>query len=329
MLQQTVARLKPLIPAERIWTVTNAEQAAAVRKQVPAGARKRVLIEPLGMNTAVAIRLAAIHVRHVTRGDALMAVLPADHYIEQPQKFREIVNTALDVAREPGRMVVLGIPPTRPETGFGYVERMGEPLTSEGFPVFAVRRFTEKPELQLAREYVASGNYHWNAGMFFWRVSTFLENLKSFLPKTHAALEELTGFIGTRTYERKLRAIYPTLESISVDYAVLEPATRVEGPPRVFVIPAEVGWSDIGSWAAVYELLAKKSGKNVLAGQGHTLDAEGNFLWSPSKFVAAVGVRDLVVVETPDALLICPRDRAQDVGKIVKWLEAQRRKDLL
>src|SRR5438093_851793 len=208
MLQQTAARLKPLISAERIWTVTNAEQASAVRKQVPTAARKRVLIEPMGMNTAVAIGLAAIHVRHVAR-------------------------------------------------------------------------------------------------------------------------EKLAEFIGTRTYERRLRSIYPKLENISVDYAVLEPATRVEGPPRVFVIPAEVGWSDIGSWAAVYELLAKKTGENVLAGQGHTLDAEGNFFWSPSKFVAAIGVRDLVVVETPDALLICPRDRAQDVGKIVKWLEAQRRKELL
>jgi mannose-1-phosphate guanylyltransferase len=328
MLQQTVARLKPLIPAERIWTVTNAEQAAAVRKQVPA-ARKRVLTEPVGRNTAVAIGLAAIHVRHAARGDALMAVLPADHYIEQPQKYREIVNAALEVARELGRMVVLGIPPTRPETGFGYIEKSGEPIEAKGFPVFAVRRFTEKPELRLAQEYIASGNYHWNAGMFFWRVSTFLENLKSFLPKTHAALENLSEFIGTRKYEGKLRAIYSKLESISVDYAVLEPATRTDGPQRVSVIPAEVGWSDIGSWAAVYELLAKKSGKNVIAGDGHTLDAEGNFLWSPSKFVAAIGVRDLVVVETPDALLICPRDRAQNVGKIVKWLEEQRRKDLL
>ncbi len=329
MLQQTVARLKPLISPERIWSVTNAEQAAAVRKQVPAAARKRVLIEPMGLNTAVAIGLAAIHVRHASRGDALMAVLPADHYIEQPQKFREIVSAALDVAGEPGRMVVLGIPPARPETGFGYVERSGGPIGTKGFPVFAVRRFTEKPELKLAQEYIASGNYHWNAGMFFWRVSTFLENLKNFLPKTLVALEKLAEFIGTRNYESKLRAIYPKLENISVDYAVLEPATRAEGQPRVFVIPAEVGWSDIGSWAAVYQLLAKKIGENVLAGQGYTLDAEGNFLWSPSKFVAAIGVRDLVVVETPDALLICQRDRAQEVGKIVKWLEEQKLSKLL
>jgi mannose-1-phosphate guanylyltransferase len=329
MLQQTVARLKPLIPTDRTWTVTNAEQAAAVRKQVPAATRKRVLIEPMGMNTAVAIGLAAIHIRHAARGDAVMAVLPADHYIEQPQKFREIVGTALEVAREPGRMVVLGIPPTRPDTGFGYVERTGDPIVSKGFPVFAVRRFTEKPEMKLAQEYLASGNYQWNAGMFFWRVSTFLENLKSFLPRTHDALEKVAEFIGTRNYERKLRAIYSKLQNISVDYAVLEPATRVEGPPRVFVIPAEVGWSDIGSWAAVYELLANNSGENVIAGDGHALDAQGNFLWSPSKFVAAIGVRSLIVVDTPDALLICPRDRAQDVGKIVKWLEEEKRRKLL
>jgi mannose-1-phosphate guanylyltransferase len=328
MLEQTVARLRPLIPAERIWTVTNAEQAAAVRKQVPAASRRRVLIEPKGLNTAVAIGLAAIHVRHAARGDALLAVLPADHYIAEPQKYRAIVSAALGVAREPGRMVVLGISPTRPEIGFGYIERMGESIANKGLPVFAVKQFTEKPALPSAVEYVASGKYHWNAGMFFWRVSTFLENLKSFLPKTHAALEKLATVIGTRSYQRQLRAMYQKLESISVDYAVLEPATR-QGPPRVFVIPAEIGWSDIGSWAAVYELLATKGGENVLAGPGHALDAEGNFLWSPSKFVAAIGVRDLVVVETPDALLICPRDRAQDVAKIVKWLEEKKRSDLL
>ncbi len=329
MLEQTVERLRPLIPAERIWTVTNAEQASAICKQVPAAACKRVLIEPAGVNTAAAIGLAAIHIRRSAKGDALMAVLPSDHYIAQADKYRKIVRAALEVAREPGRMVVLGIPPTRPDTGFGYVERMGDAVDSKGFPVFAARRFTEKPALEHAKEYVASGNYLWNAGMFFWRASTFLDNLKSFLPKTHAALENLAESIGTRGYDRKLRTIYSKLQNISVDYALLEPATRHEGPPRVFVIPAEVGWTDIGSWAAVYELLAKQPDENILAGPGHVLDAEGNFLWSPSKFVAAIGVRDLIVVETSDALLICPRDRAQDAGRIVKWLEENRRKDLL
>jgi len=329
MLRQTVARLRAVLPPGRIWTVTNAEQAAAVKKQLPAPARKRVLAEPIGRNTSSAIALAAIHVRHAAMGDALMAVLPADHFIAQPDKYSKIVGAALERAREPGHLIVLGIPPTRPDTGFGYVERFGDAVGPVGFPAFAVRRFAEKPALELAKQYVASGNYHWNAGMFFWRVSTFLENLKRFLPQTHEALESLAELIGKKTYERRLRAIYPKLESISVDYAILENATRQEGPPRVFVIPAEVGWSDIGSWAAVYELLAKQSGENVLAGPGYTDDASGNFLYSPTKFVAAIGVRDLIVVETPDALLIVPRDRAQEVAKIVTSLEERKLSKLL
>jgi mannose-1-phosphate guanylyltransferase len=329
MLEQTVARLRPLIPAERIWTVTNREQVSQVKKQLPAAARKRVLTEPVGRNTAAAIALAALHVQHAAHGDALLAVLPADHFIANPERYRIIVRAALDVARQKGRMVVLGIPPTRPETGFGYIERMGDALDSRGFSVYAVRRFTEKPALSVAKVYAGSGDYHWNAGMFFWRISTFLENLSKHLPRTYALLEPLADGIGKSGYDRKLRASFAKLENISVDYAILEPATRQPGEPSVFVIPAEVGWSDIGSWAAVYELLAKHPGENIVAGKGHTVDCGGNFLWSPSKFVAAIGVNDLVVVETPEALLICPRERAQDVGKVVKWLEENRRKDLL
>jgi mannose-1-phosphate guanylyltransferase len=310
MLQQTVARLSPLVPAQRIWTVTNAEQATALAKQLPTAARKHVLTEPIGRNTAAAIALAAIHVRHAASGDALLAVLPADHYNAQPERYREIVRSALDEARKPGRMVVLGIPPAHPETGFGYIERQGESITAQGAPIFAVRCFKEKPELALAKEYVASGNFHWNAGMFFWRVSTFLNALKEFLPKTHALIEELAQHIGKRSYAAKLKRIYPKLENISVDYAILERATQHAGAPRVFVIPAEMGWSDIGSWAAVHELLAKNPAENIFAGPGHTLDAEGNFLWSPGKYIAAIGVSGLVVVETPDALLICQIGRA-------------------
>jgi mannose-1-phosphate guanylyltransferase len=331
MLEQTVARLRPLISPDRIWTVTNTEQAVAVKKQLPTAARKRVLTEPIGRNTAAAIALAALHVRHAAKGDALMAVLPADHFIAQPDKYRKIVSAALELAREPGRMIVLGIPPTRPDTGFGYVERRGDAISSSGFPSFAVRRFTEKPVLDLATQYVASGSYQWNAGMFFWRVYTFLDNLKMFLPKTYKALESLAESIGKQTYERRLRAIYPKLENISVDYAILENATRQEGPPQVYVIPAEVGWSDIGSWGAVYELLSgdKSADGNVFVTPGYAIDGYGNLISVPGKFAAVVGIRDLVVVETPDALLIVPRDRAQDVAKIVKWLEEQRRKELL
>jgi mannose-1-phosphate guanylyltransferase len=163
--------------------------------------------------------------------------------------------------------------------------------------------------------------------MFFWRASTYLAQLKRFLPATHDALLRLAETIGTPRYAATLARIYPRLENISVDYAVLEPATRAAA--RALVIPAEIGWSDIGSWAAVYEMLAKKSGENVAAGKIFALDSSGNFLWSPDKFIAAVGIRNLIVVETKDALLICPRERSQDVGKIVKWLEERKRRELL
>jgi len=333
MLEQTAARLAPLFPGTRQWVVTNSEQAAAVRLQLPRLARSHILTEPTGRNTAAAIGLAAAHLLHFGMGkenDALMAVLPADHYIAQPARYLKIVRAALHVAHASGSLVVLGVPPSWPETGFGYIERArGKALDAGGVPVYSVRRFTEKPAFKLARKYVSFGRYFWNAGMFFWRVSTFLGNLEKFLPKTHDALMRLAGEIGTPRYARTLARIYPKLESISVDYAILEPATRRAAAPSVFVLPAEVGWSDIGSWAAVYELLARKAGENVSAGRFMALDAGGNFLWSPKKFVAAVGIHDLIVVETEDALLLCPRDRAQDVGKIVKWLEAEKLSNLL
>ncbi len=333
MLEQTAARLAPLFPPSRQWVVTNTEQAAEVRKQMPRVPASHILAEPVGRNTAAAIGLAAAHLLHAGMGrenDALMAVLPADHYIAKPKKYLRIVRAALHVAHAAGSLVVLGIPPSRPETGFGYIERArGKAVDADGAPVFSVRQFTEKPELARARKYVASGRYYWNAGMFFWRVSTFLGNLEKFLPTTHDALMHLADDIGTPRYTRALARIYPQLENISVDYAILEPVTRRAAAPSVFVLPAEFGWSDIGSWAAVYELLARKAGENVSAGKFTTIDAQGNFFWSPKKFVAAVGVRDLVVVETEDALLLCPRERAQDVGKIVKWLESEKLPGLL
>jgi mannose-1-phosphate guanylyltransferase len=339
MLQQTAARLAPLFQPPDIWVVTNTDQRAAVYEQLPRVPRAQILAEPIGRNTAAAIGLAGVHLARKS-GDALMAVLPADHHIAQAQRYRSIVRAALDNASEAGTMCVLGIPPAQPETGFGYIERANKSAarTAHRIAIFDVRHFTEKPKLEAARKYVASGRYYWNAGMFFWRVSTFLANLEKFLPKTHALLQELAATIGTSRYARALGAIYPRLENISVDYAILEPATRQAGPAHVHLLPASVGWSDIGSWAAIYDLLSSqhKRGKssahpnpNLAAGPHYEIDAQGNFLWSPDKFVAAIGVRDLVVVETPDALLVCPRERAQEVGKIVKWLEEHKRRDLV
>ena len=328
MLRETAERLAPIFSPRQIWVVTNEEQAGAVRRELPRVPREQILAEPVGRNTAAAIGLVATHYGK-THGDAVMAVLPADHYIADLAGYRRIVKAAMELARGQGSLVVLGIPPTHPETGFGYIERAGAAGRTGGVPAYFARRFTEKPALPVARRYVASRRYFWNAGMFFWRVSTYLECLRKFLPETSRALGELQQHVGRPSYEQALARIYPQLENISVDYAVMEPATRTHGRERVYVLPAKIGWSDIGSWAAVYELLATRKDANVSAGSHFAHDASGNFFWSPKKFVAAIGVHDLVVVETEDALLICPRERAQDVGKIVKMLEEKKFQRLL
>ena len=331
MIEQTFERLAPIFPISRVWVVTHHEQADAVRRQLWQVPQRRTLIEPVGRNTAAAIGLAAVHLLREESGDALMAVLPADHFIGKPARYRQIVRAALKIAAQRGALVVLGIPPSRPETGYGYIERVprGNSRSTAGDHAYAVRRFTEKPSLKLARNYLASGRYLWNAGMFFWRVSTFLENLERHLPKTHAALMRLAETVGTFRYAAALRREYSRIENISVDYAVLESASRDPKHSRVLVIPAAIDWSDIGSWAAVYELLAKRAGANVSTGRVLALDATRNLIWSPSKFVAAIGVSDLVVVETSDALLVCSRERAQDVGRVVRWLEQHRLQKLL
>lgn len=328
MLRATLRRLQPVLGLKNFWAVTNVEQAAAVRREMRGVPTPHILAEPLGRNTAAAIGLAAIHIEH-ERGDAVMAVLPSDSYIADVGRYQKLVRAAIQMAQVSGNLVVMGIPPTRPETGYGYIERGGVCARSLGISVFEVRRFTEKPALLMAKRYVASRRYFWNAGVFFWRTSTFLTALKQFLPATYDALVGLSRFIGKPQYAAQLRRSYARLENISVDYAVMEPATRMKSGFRVEVIPANVGWSDIGSWAAVYELLAQKPGDSVSGGPFHVLDASGNYFWSPKKFVAAIGVQDLVLVETDDAVLLCRREHSQDVGKIVKWLEENRRRDLL
>jgi mannose-1-phosphate guanylyltransferase len=331
MLRESVERLHPLFPAERIWVVTNKQQAEAVRREMPGTPDSQILAEPAGRNTAAAIGLAAVHLVR-EHGDALMAVLSADHHMAQAARFRRLTRAALQLARDAGTLVMMGIPPTRPDTGFGYVECGEKTADAGGFPAYKVLRFTEKPSLNVARRYMVSGRHYWNSGMFFWRVSSYLDALRDYLPATHAALESLAKYIGTPRYAKELVLIYPRLESISVDYAIMEPATdpkRSRHKRHVVVLPAKMGWSDLGSWAAVYELLARKQGQDVSAGPFSTIDTSGNFFWSPGKFVAAIGVHDLIVVETEDALLVCPRERSQDVGRIVKWLEENNLKKLL
>ena len=330
MIQQTVARLLPLASARRFWIITNPDLRNEIRRQLPKISAPQIIAEPVARNTAPAIGLAAYI---LLRSDptAVIGLFPADHVIADEKAFRKAVDQAAEIAAAGENMVVMGIKPTRPETGYGYIEA-GE----DAGGVDRVKRFTEKPNLEKAGEFVEAGNYYWNSGIFVWSARTLVNALAEHFSESAPHLEKIAAAFGTRNFDKVFTREYGKCENISVDYAVLEPrSAKGEHRSNLFAIPAEFGWNDLGSWAALYEhhALAKgaaSSDGNVIEGAGgYALDAEGNYVYAPRKFVAAVGVNNLVVVETDDALLITTRQRAQDVGKIVKHLDEKKMKKLL
>jgi len=320
LIQQTVDRLKPVLPPERLWILTNDSLRAEIVRQLPEVPASQILAEPAQRNTAPAIGLAA-HILQSFDPDAVMGVFPADHMITKPRRYLQFLRAAFQAARQ-GQIVVLGIQPRWAETGYGYIE-FPEGVKPGSLESIAVRGFREKPDLDTARQYVAAGNFHWNAGMFFWKTSVLLEALREFLPKTSMLLASLPQF-QSRQFSRRLKTTFPLCENISIDYAVLEKAKNVAG-----IASDDFGWNDVGSWNAAYELLPRDAAGNVARGDFLAEDSTGNYVDAEGKLVALVGVKDLVVVDTPDALLIVDRARSQEVGEIVKRLEKQRREDLL
>jgi mannose-1-phosphate guanylyltransferase len=324
MIQQTVARLLPLAPASRFWIITNDDLRLAISKQLPALPKVQVLAEPAGRNTAPAIGLAAFLLLR-ENPDAVIGMFPSDHVITNEKNYRETLQRGIEIAAAGENIVVLGIRPNRPETGYGYIEGGN---TFEG-QALRVRRFNEKPDGQKAGEFVKAGNYFWNSGMFLWSARTLTNALREHLPRTAALLEEIAAAFGTRKFAATFRRQYPKCENISVDYALLEPrSAKGEREGNIFCLPADFGWNDLGSWTALHEHHTAKSsppqGNIVTAAGVFVLNAHGNYVHAPGKFVAAVGVSDLVVVETPDALLITTRQHAQDVGKVVKYLDEKK-----
>jgi len=324
MIQQTVQRLLPLAPAKKFWVMTNEDLRPAITKQLPKLPKDQVLAEPVGRNTAPAIGLAAfLLLREDPR--AVIGLFPSDHVIADEMRYRETLERGIEIAAAGANIVVLGIRPNRAETGYGYIEA-GSSFQGEAL---RVRRFTEKPDANKAAEFVAAGNYFWNSGMFLWSARTLADALLEHLPKTAPLLEEIASAFGTRKFAATFRKLYPRCENISVDYAVLEPRSgKGEQAGSIFCLPADFGWNDLGSWTALHEHHTAKSNPpegNLVEGSGmFLLNARGNYVYAPGKFVAAVGVSDLVVVETGDALLITTRQHAQDVGKVVKHLDEKK-----
>jgi mannose-1-phosphate guanylyltransferase len=323
MIQQTVVRLLPLALPKQFWIITNDDLRPAILKQLPKLLKPQILAEPQGRNTAPAIGLAAFMLLR-ENPDAVIGMFPSDHVIADENNYRTTIARGAQIAAAGENIVVLGIRPTRAETGYGYIEA-GAVFDD----ALRVRRFTEKPDAQKAAEFATAGNYFWNSGMFLWSARTLANALREHLPKTAAILEEIASVYGTRKFAHTFRKQYPKCENISVDYAVLEPrSAKGEHAGNIFCLPADFGWNDLGSWTALHEHHTAKSGAaegNLVTGAGvFLLNARGNYVHAPEKFVAAIGVSDLVVVETPDALLITTRQHAQDVGKVVKYLDEKK-----
>ena len=324
MIQQTVARLLPLAPASNFWVVTNERLRSVVLRQLPRLRKPQIIAEPVGRNTAPAIGLVASLLSR-SQPNAVIGMFPSDHVIGDQAAYHKVLRTGIEIAAEGENIVVLGILPARAETGYGYIETGA----AAGPDAARVRRFTEKPDAQRAAEFLAGGNYRWNSGIFLWKAQTLANALREHLPKTAAVLEQIADAFGTRKFASTLRRLYPRCQNISVDYAVLEPrSAKGEQSSNIFCLPADFGWNDLGSWSALHEhQIAKRQPPdgNLITSDGvFTLNSQGNYIHAPGKFVAAVGVKDLVVVETDDALLITTRERAQDVGKVVTHLDERK-----
>ncbi len=330
MIQRTVDRLAPIAPASSVWVITNDLLSESICGQLAEVPAEQVVCEPTARNTAPAAGLAAFLVEK-ENPDAVLGMFPADHVIADEPGFLAVIEQAIAIAAAGENMVVLGVTPHRPETGYGYIETGDTmPEASGRLAQLRVRRFTEKPNQVRAEEFVAAGNYHWNSGIFIWSARTLANAVREHLPETAPLLEQIVAAYGTPSFSQVFAELYPQCENISVDYAILEPrSAKGEHHSNLFCLPANFGWNDLGSWAALYEhqvhqLAAGDAAGNVSESAGVVaIEAHGNYVFSPKKMVALVGVKDIVVVETEDAILVTSRHHSQDVGKVVKELAAK------
>jgi mannose-1-phosphate guanylyltransferase len=341
MIQQTVDRLLPLADPTDVWVITNELLEGLIAEQLPGMPREQILSEPAARNTAPACALAAFLVEK-TSPETVIGIFPSDHVVKNRSRFAEVIQAGVALAATGDKIVVLGVPPTRAETGYGYIE-VGSTLDASqvpfgGIEVRRVKRFTEKPNRSLAEEFVASGNYAWNGGIFLWSAKTLAGAIRKHCPEMAPLLEKIAAAYGTPQFAETFAEVYPQCENISIDYAVLEPrSANGEMGAEIYCLPGDFGWNDLGCWDALHEHVAdcapdRVSIANVFDGEDPlciSIDSTGNYVHAPGKVIALVGVTNLVVVQTRDALLITTRERSQDVGKVVAALKAAGREDLI
>jgi mannose-1-phosphate guanylyltransferase len=313
MFQQAVDRLAPLFPPERIHVVTRREHVALLKEQAPQLPEQNFIVEPEGRGTAPAIGLAAIHLRRQD-ADATMAVLTADHTITDTAGFQEVLTAAEPVAQS-GYLVTLGIKPALPSTGFGYIHQ-GERLSEfDRLPTFLVERFVEKPDLDAATRMVASGEHAWNSGMFIWRVERVMAEFARQMPGLYAQLIEVEGALGTPAFDATLDRVWPQVVKQTIDYGVMEHAERVA------VIPVSMGWTDVGSWGSLFDVLPADGDGNIVVGPHIGINTRDTLAFGGGRLIATLGVQGLVIVDTGDAVLVCSREQAQAVRELVDRLK--------
>jgi len=333
MIQITLDRIKTLIPKENVQIVTNTQQVDLIRQQLPKLNDENFVIEPTMRNTAPCIGLSAI-LLNKRDPESVMLVLPADHIIKDKEEFLDTVKASYKVAKDRNVLITFGIRPTFASTGYGYIQIVrGSRFKVRSKDIYAVKRFTEKPDKSKARRFVGSGNYFWNSGMFVWKTSTILSAFKLFMPDLYYSLLKIKEKIDSRNFRKRLKQIYGGLEDKSIDYGVMEPATSSKlgsGSPEVVSINSDFGWNDVGSWRSLENILPKDEGDNVRVGKNIELGVKDSIIVSDEKhLVSVVDVEDIIIVHTDDATLVCHKDSAQKVKKLLKYIEKEDLKEYL
>lgn len=324
MIQLTVERISPLVDIKDVYIATNRNYKELVMQQLPGIPEKNILCEPVGRNTAPCIGLGAVHVMKQCEADgeqdALMIVLASDHLIKHNDIFIDTLKEGCDVAAKQENLVTIGITPNYPETGYGYIKYNRDAKNGESY---AVDAFVEKPDLDTARKYLASGDYLWNSGMFIWKVSTILDNFKKFMPSTYDGLMKIKASVGTAEEDKVLADEFPNLESQSVDYGIMEKASDI------YILPGTFGWDDVGSWLAVGRIKKNDENGNVVNGNVVTVNTQNCVLEGRDKLIATVGLRDMVVVDTEDAILISTKENAGEIKQVLAKLREQNKNEYL
>lgn len=319
MIQLTVERILPLVDLEDVYIATNWDYLPLVQEQLPELPAANILCEPVGRNTAPCIGLGAMHISR-KYDDAVMFVLPSDHLIKYNTIFLNTLTDAAEIAEQGDNLVTLGITPDYPETGYGYIKFNPEETLARAF---AVDRFVEKPDLETAKTYLATEQYLWNSGMFIWKVSTILKNLEQYLPETYAGLLKIKNAIGTEEERSVLEREFEAFRSESIDYGIMEKAQHI------YTLAGSFGWDDVGSWLAVERIRQSNEFGNVITGNAITVDTKNTVIEGGKKLIATVGVENLIVVDTEDALLICEKDSAGNIKKVLENLKICNRTEYL